>query len=82
MLKQALKDERALKVALEEDIKTLTERNKELTKENESMSNKYLGLYDENDKLNEMLVDLKYRIESSKSVSRVTGPPGLGSETP
>lgn len=69
VLKQALKDERAIKTHLEDEIKVLTERNKELSKENESMSNKYLGLYDENDKLQEMLVSLQYKIQASKSTN-------------
>ena len=38
------------------------ERNKELVKEHETMSNKYLALYDENDKLQELLNTMQYRI--------------------
>lgn len=51
VLKQALKDERSQKASLEEEMAVLKERNRELSKEHETMSNKYLALYDENDKL-------------------------------
>lgn len=51
VLKQALKDERAQKAHLDEELNVLKERNREMTKEHETMSNKYLALYDENDKL-------------------------------
>ena len=71
VLKQALKDERAAKHALEEENKTMQERIKEQQGENEKLSTKYLALYDENDKLQEMLVSLKYKIESSKAVSEL-----------
>ena len=62
VLKQALKDERAQKSSIKEEFDVLKERNKELTKEHEIMSNKYLSLYDENDKLQELLNTMQYRI--------------------
>ena len=51
VLKQALKDERQKTSSCQEELDVLKERNRELTKEHETMSNKYLSLYDENDKL-------------------------------
>ena len=51
VLKQALKDERNMKSNLQEELQVVKDRNKELTKEHETLSNKYLSLYDENDKL-------------------------------
>lgn len=39
-------------------------RNKELEKENADTSNKYLRLYDENDKLQEVLQNLQYQLTS------------------
>lgn len=51
VLKQAMKDERNAKSVLQEELDVVKERNKELVKEGETMSNKYLALYDENDKL-------------------------------
>ena len=50
-LKQAVKDERTAKATLTEELNVVKERNKELTKEYEIQSNKYLALYEENDKL-------------------------------
>ena len=40
VLKQALKDERAQKSAVKEELDVVKERNKELVKEHEIMSNK------------------------------------------
>ena len=51
LLKQGLKDARQEIEALKEELKTMQERNKELTLEGEKTSSKYLKLYDENDKL-------------------------------
>ena len=62
VLKQALKDERAQKQQLADETATLTLRNKELQKENDAISSKYLSLYDENDKLQEYLQTLQYKI--------------------
>ena len=64
VLKQALKDERNDKQQLNDQIATLTLRNKELAKENESLSTKYLSLYDENDRLQEYLQTLQYKIQN------------------
>ena len=64
VLKQALKDERNDKQQLNDQIATLTLRNKELAKENESISTKYLSLYDENDRLQEYLQTLQYKIQN------------------
>ena len=50
-MKQALIDFRKEKEELESQISLLTSRNKELEKENADTTNKYLRLYDENDKL-------------------------------
>ena len=44
-------------------------RYKEQQAENESLSNKYLGLYDENDKLQEKFVQMQYKIQQSTQVS-------------
>lgn len=66
VLKQALKDERAQKGAVKEELDVVKERNKELVKEHEIMSNKYLALYDENDKLQELLNTMQYRIQSAE----------------
>ena len=62
VLKQALKDEREKSAGLQEELDVVKERNRELTKEHETMSSKYLSLYDENDKLQELLNTLLYRI--------------------
>ena len=43
----------------------LKERNRELRQENEVMSTKYLALYDENDKLQELLNTMQYRIQQA-----------------
>ena len=51
VLKQAMKDERAGKAVVQKELDVVKERMKELRRENEVMSNKYLALYDENDKL-------------------------------
>ena len=66
VLKQALKDERAQKCSLQEELDVVKERNKELVKEHETMSNKYLALYDENDKLQELLNTMQYRIQNAE----------------
>jgi len=50
-MKAALIDIRKEKEDLEEQIVSLQNRNKELEKENADTTNKYLRLYDENDKL-------------------------------
>ena len=63
VLRQAMKDERAQKAAIQEELDVLKERNRELSKEHETMSNKYLALYDENDKLQELLNTMQYRIQ-------------------
>ena len=65
VLKQALKDERAQKGSLQEELNVLKERNRELSKEHETMSNKYLSLYDENDKLQELLNTMQYKIQQA-----------------
>lgn len=44
----------------------MKERNRELRKENEVMSNKYLALYDENDKLQELLNTMQFRIQAAE----------------
>ena len=64
-MKQALKDERNQKAQLKEELDVLRERNREVTKEHETMSNKYLALYDENDKLQELLNTMQYRIQQA-----------------
>ena len=64
VLKQALKDERSQKQTLNEEIKTLTTRNKELQKEYEQLDTKYLSLYDENDRLQEYLQALQYKLQN------------------
>ena len=63
VLKQAMKDERAGKAVIQEELDVVKERNKELRKENEVMSNKYLALYDENDKSQELLKTMQFRIQ-------------------
>lgn len=50
-MKQALLDARTAKEELEAELTSLKARNRELEKENADTSNKYLRLYDENDKL-------------------------------
>jgi hypothetical protein len=50
-MKQALLEIRKEKEELEIQLGSLQKRNKELEKENADTSNKYLRLYDENDKL-------------------------------
>jgi len=62
VLKKAMQDERAQKAQLKEELEVMRERNRELTKEHETMSNKYLALYDENDKLQELLNTMQFRI--------------------
>ena len=62
VLKQAMKDDRAGKAVVQEELDLVKERMKELRKENEVMSNKYLALYDENDKLQELLNTMQFRI--------------------
>ena len=57
-----MKDERANKAVIQEELDVLKERNRELRQENEVMSNKYLALYDENDKLQELLNTMQFRI--------------------
>lgn len=66
VLKQALKDERNSKQSLQEELDVVKLRNRELAKENESMSNKYLAMYEENDKLQELLSSLKSKIQSAE----------------
>lgn len=66
VLKQAMKDERNEKSVLKEELNVVKERNKELVKEHETMSNKYLALYDENDKLQELLNTMQYRIQNAE----------------
>jgi predicted nuclease with TOPRIM domain len=57
-MKQALLEIRKEKEELEIQLGSLQKRNKELEKENADTSNKYLRLYDENDKLQEVLQNL------------------------
>ncbi len=45
-------------------MNALKARNRELEKENADTSNKYLRLYDENDKLQEVLQNLQYQLTS------------------
>lgn len=66
VLKQAMKDERNKNASQAEELEVMKERNRELTKEHETMSNKYLALYDENDKLQELLNTMQYRIQSAE----------------
>ena len=42
------------------------ERNLELTKERDELSNKYLALYDENDRLQELMADMQYKVQNSE----------------
>ncbi len=55
VVKQALIETRQAKEDLEKELNALKTRNRELEKENADTSNKYLRLYDENDKLQEVL---------------------------
>ena len=63
VLKQAMKDEREQFAITKEELEVQKQRNRYLTKEKEEMSNKYLALYDENDKLQELLNTMQYRIQ-------------------
>ena len=58
VVKTALIETRAAKEELEKELNALKTRNRELEKENADTSNKYLRLYDENDKLQEVLQNL------------------------
>lgn len=51
VIKQALIESRQAKEDLDKELNALKTRNRELEKENADTSNKYLRLYDENDKL-------------------------------
>ena len=64
VVKQALLDARTAKEELEVELTSLKARNRELEKENADTSNKYLRLYDENDKLQEVLQNLQYQLTS------------------
>ena len=57
-----MKDERTSKAVIQEELEVMKERNRELRQENETMSNKYLKLYDENDKLQELLNTMQFRL--------------------
>ena len=73
VLKQAMKDERAGKAVVQEELDVMKERNRELRKENEVMSNKYLALYDENDKLQELLNTMQFRIQAAEKDGTLQG---------
>ena len=64
VVKQALIETRQAKEDLEKELNALKTRNRELEKENADTSNKYLRLYDENDKLQEVLQNLQYQLTS------------------
>lgn len=64
VIKQALIETRQAKEDLEKELNALKTRNRELEKENADTSNKYLRLYDENDKLQEVLQNLQYQLTS------------------
>jgi len=51
VLKTALKEERHAKEELINELQAIKNRNQELEKENDETNNKYLKLYDENDRL-------------------------------
>ena len=65
-LKQAVKDERAAKATIAEELEVVKERNLELTQEYETQSNKYLALYEENDKLQELLNTMQFKIQAAE----------------
>lgn len=62
MLKKALKDERKQKEEFKKDAEHLKKRNDELEKENEANQERYLKLYDENDKLSELIQTLQHKL--------------------
>ena len=57
-------------------MNALKARNRELEKENADTSNKYLRLYDENDKLQEVLQNLQYQLTSGTG-AKVSNQPSM-----
>jgi len=53
------------------ELGALKTRNKELESEYEQMNNKYLKLYEENDKLQEDIQTLQYKISSGSTGAKV-----------
>ena len=67
IIKEALKEERRLREEATEQLEALKSRSRELEKECNETSNKYLKLYDENDKLQEYIQSLQYQVSSGGS---------------
>ena len=65
VIKAALMDERKARTQVAEALESLTKRHQELEAEYEVTNNKYLELYEQNDKLSENLQMLQYRLSSS-----------------
>ena len=55
VIKMALMDERKARTEATEQLESMTKRHRELETEYETTNNKYLKLYEENDKLSESL---------------------------
>ena len=70
-LKQAVREERAEKATIIEELKIVKEQNKQLSQEYETQSNRYLALYGENEKLQELVNTLK---KGQKSNGEITNP--------
>lgn len=71
VMKQALLELRKEKDDLSEQVTSLSERCRELEKDNSDTNNKYMRLYEENDQLQEQLQKHQYTLTSKKDVSHV-----------
>lgn len=66
VLKEKLIEERAEREQLQNEMIALKARNKELEKECQDSSNKYLRLYEENDKLQEHIQEQQFHMKSKE----------------
>lgn len=72
VLKNALKEERLAREELAIEVNALKQRNRELEKEHGEVNNKYLDIYEENDKLQEQIQTLQYKDQSGSTGAKVS----------
>ena len=72
VLKTALRDERLAKEEQTIELNAVKIRNQELEKEYNEINNKYLSIYEENDKLQEQVQTLQYKMSSGSTGAKVS----------
>jgi len=72
VIKTALREERLVREEQTIELNAVKIRNQELEKEYNEINNKYLSIYEENDKLQEQVQTLQYKMSSGSTGAKVS----------